>query len=1524
MPESGGPTAQSGILYQNSVAALYLGRLCDTRERPNHETVQRVRIEAPEHVDDIVVSFADEHTAFVQAKENLNSYEDAWAKLWRAFSDQFLDPNFKRQKDRLVLHVGTFREEHNTLRELCQRARNSDSYDELLRRVSNTQRSLVENVKRYLPVQLIELVGEEDLLGLLAAVDVEVWTLPHIERDLLLYWMPETTGSPSLVFRALRDRAAEAGRVRGSFEANTLRNDLANDYPGFHFVTPRDIQELRRSIRDASSLLRQQRHSIGNAKLHITRSTVGDIVSWASHACNESDNVALLLDTAGMGKTVVLRDVLCKLEASSVDVLAVKADQQLSGVASLPDVRARLELAVDVVDAVERLAKLGRVVVLIDQVDALSLSMAHDQPALYVVLDLIARLRRLVNVRVVLSCRMFDFNSDPRLNKVEHTHRYSLASLSDQEIESALSPLGVEFHSLSGPTQILLRTPLHLDLFVRAIESSNQLIAQQGVSSLQELYNYIWQVVVNRYDPHAPSSTERVELLYLVTEEMHRRQETKVTHSLLHESTVSHLLPAAQWLSSEGILINDGTGWTFLHQTFFDYCYARRFFERGGDILAEILNSDQGLFVRPQLLQVISYLRSTDHRRYIAVLTQLLGEARLRFHLRDLLLGWFGGLTAPTDEEWLVARRILADPSKRGLLLNKMCANLGWFDRINSVYLQVWLDDEQVIDDLLVPYLVSFVDTAQSQVMNIVSPVYRRSEQWRRRTGFILFSVRDWSTREAIELFEEYICDLPTLDRVQYYELVAVTRAHPPTGCKIARHLLDRALAHYSAKKDSELRELGETHAYSYVRVNLYAVLDALDNTRLGEVVAVASQAEPKLFLELMIPWLSTALKLCRPPTEASPQYYLYDDLALGFHGDSDEVIIQLFRGCITALVATATDDPMCFAAHVAQLASLPYSTAQTLLVCTYGSVPESHAHQACEFLLSDLRRLHLSGIGQCSSKQMIKAIYPFLSDIDRALLEKQILAYAPIHKKSGIEGLNWRGIEQLDLLQAIPEQYLSSLAIRRLRELERKFPQVRLSEEQAKITFGAVASPIPEDKARRMSDRDWLRAMRKYKNGVQHPGRFMGGAEQLATVLFNQVKENPTRFNSLLKRAPDNIDDRYVTAFINGFAQSDCPADWLYAAIRRFAELREGTLARSIAGALRTKVGEGIPNDLILLLYHYLSDSPGDDELWWMQGSNNGDPFMSYVNSDRGSVYDLLMRILDHQNTPESTLEKWSLLERACFDASTALRAGAIQELTYMISDDRERALSYYQLLIDGHEVLLASAQSREFLYWALRRNFHAVKPFIMAMMAYPDETTQRNGAELACIAALSRPVLESEDASREAQDLADAAISGPATWRRGAARIYASNLTRNAVSECLPKVLALLMDDDDHVKQLVASIFSGMNAGHFYTLRSFIESYVHSVDFPEHSCVNYLWEYGLWDPQWTLTLVRHIAAETIARQGADLSLMTTLVRIVLQIYKDPASDAEMRREATNVFDVFMERYSLSAQSVLTEWDSR
>src|ERR1700674_1609082 len=94
MTEAGGPATQAGIFYQNTIAALYLGRMLDLRPRSTQNRVLQVRVEALEEVDDIVVRLGDGAPRLIQAKRAITASSEAWNGLWRAFWRQLRRSEF--------------------------------------------------------------------------------------------------------------------------------------------------------------------------------------------------------------------------------------------------------------------------------------------------------------------------------------------------------------------------------------------------------------------------------------------------------------------------------------------------------------------------------------------------------------------------------------------------------------------------------------------------------------------------------------------------------------------------------------------------------------------------------------------------------------------------------------------------------------------------------------------------------------------------------------------------------------------------------------------------------------------------------------------------------------------------------------------------------------------------------------------------------------------------------------------------------------------------------------------------------------------------------------------------------------------------------------------------------------------------------------------------------------------------------------------------------------------------------------
>ena len=122
MPERGGPTTQSGVFYQNGIAALFLCMMMDERERDVRDDVVCVRVEGTEHVDDVEIRYGDGRRRFVQAKEKIRRGTEEWTAMWRHFATQRFSGDF-RDGDRIELAIGNSSTAIGRLQEASERAR---------------------------------------------------------------------------------------------------------------------------------------------------------------------------------------------------------------------------------------------------------------------------------------------------------------------------------------------------------------------------------------------------------------------------------------------------------------------------------------------------------------------------------------------------------------------------------------------------------------------------------------------------------------------------------------------------------------------------------------------------------------------------------------------------------------------------------------------------------------------------------------------------------------------------------------------------------------------------------------------------------------------------------------------------------------------------------------------------------------------------------------------------------------------------------------------------------------------------------------------------------------------------------------------------------------------------------------------------------------------------------------------------------------------------------------------------------
>lgn len=1517
--ESGGPTTQAGISYQNGVAALYLGKMLDPRLIGTVEEIIEVRVEAPEDVDDIVVTYKSGIVFYIQAKESLSKFnKGVWGKVWTDFEKQFNHPLFKRGKDKLQLCLGSFNIDLEDVKDLFERASTAKSYEELQKRTSQKSSSILDNITTFLSDELRS--NKDDLLAFLSNVQVIVEPRQYVEEVKMLPTMPESNLAPSTLFSLLRDRVGILAKIRFSHTADNLNKWLIDQGISISKSVPFD--ELRSAVYSTSSILRHQKNTIGKTGKHINRTDSRDIANWLIES-TEKESIGILLDQAGTGKTVLIREILHELESNNIDVLAIKADQQLSGIETLDGLQSKLGLPISIERLASTLATGSKFIVLVDQIDALSLSMAHDQQALNLVLDLISRLRSISGVRILISCRTFDFDSDPRLKNLEGYKQFTIKEFSEEEIIKCLDGVGFDYNLLLPSTKKLLRTPLHLSLFLMALESGehNELLQKLGFSSLQELYHLLWENVIMKQHPDAPSTWERKQVLVQMANYMDQKQKITVPKFIFTTKDTVTLERAIQWLSSEGIIQSEREEFVFFHQTFFDYCYSRNFVENDHSLAETLLASPQGLFQRPQLIQVLSYLRGLkDQEHYLKQLTKLLNAENLRYHLKNHLYQWFASLPSPSEHEWRIVKRVTENQEVLFMLLQFSSGNSGWFYYWRDNALPDLLLGDTEKQERAFGYLRSVIVSRQKEITEFLKPYYTKNQQLEQSITNFILSIHEWECQETIQMLEEILSKGSIEIQSAFYGWEELARYDSEAFCRILRNILDQALERYKQKSNIE-ENIVEESIFHFNRPSIRNEMNKCFSD-LQEALNIVIDHSALYFLETLLPWLVNAIKAGKNETIYCANDFIYDSFFQNWYDRSliqfDDVIENAW---IKALVKLSDEQPKKFLEKIEYLSGYPYTSTQFLVAHVMRNVPDKYASFSLQFLLEDPRRLEIGDSDNFESRYLIKAIFPKLQKVDQLLLEEYILNHTPLKTERKLKGYYFHDLNQLGLLQAIGQENLSQVGKKRFLELERKFPNHIATNNPSRITSRSHNSPIGIDRAHKLTDRQWLKAMTKYQ-GLPNDW-LRGGASELARVLQECIKAEPQRFWGLFNGCNSQLDQRYVCALLNGLAESIVPASLLFDAILRYKHTEDRNVRITIARVVEQRAHEGISEQIKCLLYTYLYDENIEEPTY------NNDPISGYFNTVRGNCMQTLIQIL---NKDKSQLcQIWKLLKYAVHGNNIALRAGAIRELTYMIRYDRQLALELFEKSITGYPQLYQMPHTVDFLYWAMGNPFEQLIPHIQELLNCENKEVQQRGAELVALSLISENLFENQDVQDAMENFLRKSFIGAPPQRRGLARIFSHNILINSNELLLNGLKKLFNDEDKDVQRQSAwFLYNIKNKEQNFTeiAQTIIGELVKSQAAISSGYIlsTILWEQGKDYPKWTLAVIDDLLRNDYIHSLGGWSRIdsTKLIHAIMNIYTDPFSDVKIKAQAMDTFDNLVRLYSIQALNILSNWDRR
>ena len=493
----------------------------------------------------------------------------------------------------------------------------------------------------------------------------------------------------------------------------------------------------------------------------------------------------------------------------------------------------------------------------------------------------------------------------------------------------------------------------------------------------------------------------------------------------------------------------------------------------------------------------------------------------------------------------------------------------------------------------------------------------------------------------------------------------------------------------------------------------------------------------------------------------------------------------------------------------IADLRRRDTHTANYLLLSLYRGGASRYADEAIALLCDEQWRFKcgFSDSPNWCAMETVGAVVLHCTMESRERIEAVILDCAPPYERSS-RGYRQFGRTRFDLLSAIPAEMRSRTANAQFDELARKFGDP--AAEPHGISGGLVTSPIAKNATKRMTDERWLRAIAKYpsENRIDHSGdEPTGGARELARVLEERVKEEPSRFVRLGLRFPADANPVYLERTLDALKDTTTASDLKLQLCRKaFAEARS-FCGRSIADLLGKMEG-ALPDDAVEML-DWLATRDDDPavELWQQdagggQKDYNGDVHFHGINTTRGraagAIGDLILRNAMYIGRFRTTLDKMvrdpSVAARSCV-------AGTLRAVAY---HDTPLGMWLFQGMDLSEDRLLATHHVYEFIRGRLNDRLSEWRPIMERMLRSSEPDVREAGARLACIGALQH---------ESAADLANEALRGDVRGRLGAAKVASANIgDPECRVRCEAMLVRLFADADADVRRKAASCFGSL----------------------------------------------------------------------------------------------------------------
>jgi hypothetical protein len=1363
---------------------------------------------------------------------------------------------------------------------------------------------------------------------------VDKFRLLRDVKELCARWVD---GEPGDVVAALKDLLdSSIGKTLGEPEV------ISSLPVGAH---PRDLAKeptLRAALDELRDRFdRSYRHLlIGGKPLGRKEST--DLATMLTE--DDGPRLVLLHGSGGDGKSGVAFEVVDQLRLRGIPCLPLRLDRDRPQDSPFKFGKS-LGLPASPASCLAAAAGGTPGVLFLDQVDAIRWTAAHSAHAWDTCERTVAEALRCSNLRVVLVCRSFDLEDDPRIKGWEKENkaiRVKVGLLDDGTVDAVISSRGVSPATIQARQREILRSPQGLSLWLALHEGENH---SPVFRTMTDLMRKFWDLIRRRLSELKEGQYEAL-------------LEALVTHMDRHGVLSAPRTVVDQWpgevdalLSMNALVEGRGGRLLFSHQSFLDYLTAIRILRQvhagTGTVLDWLAADDQSLFRRSQLRQILTLLRDDAPRQFLDSMKDLLYGTGVRFHLQHLAAQMLGHAEIPTEEEIELVLSLLGRPEWVDHVFFQILAGReSWFDALHQRgILRRWLEgkDERKIN-LAICIVERIVETRGADVESLL--LDRGREKW---PGRLVASV--WRTPP--EKLTEGLFDA----------VVELRRR----GEWIAQDFVNwKSLAQASPARCLRMLE-----------TKIFQHLDELEATTRGVKAGYRDQEVTSMLVELS----SLADSAAAMPIESwdrhVPCYLRVSRLLRRLRrrsrrlgGDpivynTDYLARQIRRVLRRLLIAAgrvmARDISQAFWDRAGSESHRARSL-QRLIDCCTSQGPDDRADVAIRRLLREPSRFRSDGgdrgAAYRSAWKVLRRYSGCCSDQTFAELQAAVLAHWPAEERDAYRRCHDRvlresiwgsqhncdvlecndlGLGQYLLLSGMPKRRLSPDLSDRLGVFRRKFGAIEpLLKGRPKDKGGTVGSTIPDDRLHKVSDRNWLKIVRReWSSRSRHlkqmePDRVGEvSVNMFARDLGRVAALQPVRFAGLALRIPVDCDPRYPAAILQALAERKPPTGTpnvppeeqatvpqIEAIIQRFAP-HEGDreFAMSVCRAIRERYDAAWGDDTLLLLSQLASghadpqpgryaisraNSPDRDS----KGGDEPDVAMFSNDCVRGAAAGAIQAVLfDH---PERLGLLRSAIDSLLDDPHPAVRAAAIGLALPLYNINRQDAVdAFLKACSHPDDAVLRAHDLNHFLMYTILNFVDRLRPLIERMVASSVGKVAKAGAAWATLAWAHRGLFD---------DIVTVCVDGTRWKRMGVAEALSKAVAKGHDRPAFLDQLRSLFDDaDKEVRQVASGVFrigelydqpSGPSLAKSFLQSRALDEYVDELLYGLEALTGHLKPYesvicGLAD-----RFAGPLVAEARDHRTRRPLHAVLLAKVLLRLYEQSEHDRGLRRKCLNAWD--------------------